>query len=291
MASSTAQSPHLFPHDHRPSVSTTNDTAISSDDESDTGSRYTTPPPIEGEVPEPTTPEIPLVDGLRLDAGSGSEADVPSTTLTGSPRSKVRRSLHRTLRDSHGSSSHHRRSFKGRDSSSTVVSDDTSGNEVLSRRHGSFTVHGKKASVIQFGPDWSNAEERLKIRKQAQETMHEGSADERDGSIISDGTVTVLATPPSKGTNDNALRPPSSDVRKQRHASAQTITPASYQKSLNGHDSDSESTSEMSEIVEESLKESTANTSASIQHPSSDEEDNGKERVDLSGPKSQAVEA
>jgi hypothetical protein len=290
MASSTAQSPRLFPHDHRPSVSTVNDTAVSSDDESDAGSRYATPPPIEGGNAEPLTPEIPSMDGLRLDPGSDSDPDQPSTALTGSPRSKVRRSLHRTLRDSHGGSSH-RRSFKGRDSASTVVSDDAGESEGLSRRHGSFTVHGKKASVIQFGPDWHNAEERLKIRKQAQEAMQDGSADERDGSVISDGTATILATPVSKGSDDAAYRPSSSETRKQRHVSSQTITPASYQKSMNGHDSESDTASEMSEIVEEYSKESAAKESQSAQHPSSDEEDSDTERVKISGPKPHAVEA
>ncbi|KAF2686233.1 hypothetical protein K458DRAFT_299313 [Lentithecium fluviatile CBS 122367] len=290
MASSTAQSPKLFPRDHRPSVSTLNDTAVSSGDDSDAGSRYTTPPPIDGEKATPSTPEIPTVDGLRLDPGSESENDQPSAALTGSPRSKVRRSLHRTLRDSHGSSSH-RRSYKGRDSASTVVSDDTQESEGLSRRHGSFTVHGKKASVIQFGPDWQNAEERLKIRKQAQESMQEGSADERDGSVISDGTATILATPVSKDSHDATYRPASSETRKQRHVSSQTITPASYQQSLNGHDSEADSASEMSEIAEESPKESSVKESLSAQHPYSDEEDSNTKRASVPGPKSQTVEA
>jgi hypothetical protein len=290
MASSMAQSPRILPRDHRPSVSTVNDTAVSSDDDSDTDSRYATPPPIDGEKAEPLTPEIPSVDGLRLDPGSESDTDQPSTALTGSPRSKVRRSLHRTLRDSHGGSSH-RRSFKGRDSSSTVVSDDTQESEGLTRRHGSFTVHGKKASVIQFGPDWHNAEERLKIRKQAQGSTHEGSADERDGSVISDGTATVLATPVSKGPDDATYRSTSSETRKQRHASSQTITPVSYQKSVLGHDSDSESASEMSEIAEELSKDSDGKESPTAQRSSSDGEDPSTEQVTLPGPRSQAVEA
>lgn len=290
MASSTAQSPRIFPHDHRPSVSTVEDTAVSSGDESDTGSQYATPPPIEGGKAEPSTPEIPSVDGLLLDPGSDSDTDQPSSALTGSPRSKVRRSLHRTLRDSHGSSGH-RRSFKGRDSGSTVVSEDTQESEGLSRRHGSFTVHGKKASVIQFGPDWHNAEERLKIRKQAQEAMQEGSADERDGSVISDGTATILATPVSKGSDDSAYRPSSSETRKQRHVSSQTITPASYQRSVNGHGSDSDTASEMSEIAEEYPKESAVKASSPIQHPPSNEEESGTERVNLPRTISQTVEA
>lgn len=295
MTSSTAQSPRLFPRDHRPSVSIVDDTAVSSDGASDAGSRYATPPPIESEKAEQKTPEMPATDGLRLDGESESDVDQPPAAFTGSPesRSKVRRSLHRTLRDSHGSGSH-RRGHKARDSASTVVSDDTQESEGLARTHGSFTVHGKKASVIQFGPDWHNtpAEERLKIRKQAQETMQEaGSADEKDGSIISDSTTTILATPSTKEPDDGTPRPSSSETRKQRHVSSQTITPTTYRKSINGHDTDSDADSEMSEIAEESPKGSPRKERRSTHGATSDEEDSGAERVNVSGPRSQAVEA
>ena len=87
-------------------------------------------------------------------------------------KSKVRRSLHRTLRDSHPPS--HHRSRKGKDSagSSGLTEDNSSiaDSEGLARGTGSFTVHGKKASVITFGSEWQTMtpEERLKLRKQAQ---------------------------------------------------------------------------------------------------------------------------
>ena len=53
------------------------------------------------------------------------------------------------------------------------MTEDTSSlaeSEGLARGTGSFTVHGKKASVITFGAEWQNMspEERLKIRKQSQ---------------------------------------------------------------------------------------------------------------------------
>lgn len=87
-------------------------------------------------------------------------------------RSKIRRSLHRTLRDSHPPS--HSRSKKGKDSAGSAgVTEDNSSvgdSEGLARGTGSFTVHGKKASVITFGSEWQtmSPEERLKLRKQAQ---------------------------------------------------------------------------------------------------------------------------
>ena len=277
VVSSPGQSPTLAPVGHRPSVSTIQ--TVSSDDVSDTGSRYATPPPIESDKVPPKTPEISGVDGLHLDLESDSDDDRPPAALTGSPesRSKVRRSLHRTLRD-HGSGSHHRRSHKGRDSASTILSDDTQESEGLSRAKGSFTVHGKKASVITFGPDWHDtpAEEKLKIRKQAQEALQEaGSVDDTDGSVISDRTTT-LSTPVIHEPNDIAPRRSSADARRQRHASSQTITPASYQKSMNPHHSDSDEETDMSEIEEEPPAKGQGPTKLSA----SNDEDSGSERSD-----------
>ena len=84
--------------------------------------------------------------------------------------SKVRHSLHRKLQSSHAPT--HHRSKKGRESSSSAAFSDDNGsiteNEGLPRSTGSFTVHGKKASVINFGSEWQtmSPEERLKLRKQ-----------------------------------------------------------------------------------------------------------------------------
>ncbi|KAI9691568.1 MAG: hypothetical protein M1822_007639 [Bathelium mastoideum] len=108
-----------------------------------------------------------------------SDPDRNSNLPSPEGRSKVRRSLHRTLRDSHGHShghhgpSHHR-SRKGKDSASSAGLGDDEGshheNEGLARTKGSFTVHGKKASVIHFGSEWKDMspEDRLKARREAQ---------------------------------------------------------------------------------------------------------------------------
>ncbi|KAL3486589.1 hypothetical protein BJX62DRAFT_17936 [Aspergillus germanicus] len=83
--------------------------------------------------------------------------------------SRVRHSFHRTLRDS--SSGHHGNypRSKKRDSTPNAASleDGQGGEGGLSRKGGSFTVHGKKASIVTFGSDWQNMppEERLKLRK------------------------------------------------------------------------------------------------------------------------------
>lgn len=259
LTSSSAQSPRLYPSDHRPSISTTGDgtagSASDSDSDSEDGLRYTTPPPGEARGNDSEIPEIfeisPL-DGARPENPAESDSEQALAAQTGSPasRTKQRRSLHRTLRDSHGNSSH-RRSHKGRDSASTIASDMTE-SEGLARGKGSFTVHGKKASVIQFGSDWHNttAEERLKTKKQLQEAAEAASADERDGnSIASAGTATAR----SPGSDGEHMTPRklSVDTAKQRHVSSQTITPANFRESFKIHHSDSGSGSDMSDIEEE----------------------------------------
>lgn len=244
---------------------------VDSESDSDEDVRYSTPPPIEREPMDPKTPDIPALDGPRPDVGTESENEHALINLTGSPasRTKHRRSLHRTLRESHGGSSH-RRSFKGRDSASTI-GDESQESEGLARGKGSFTVHGKKASVIQFGSDWHNttAEERLKTKKQLQEAAEAASADERDGvSIVSSGTATMSPTSASDGPEENTPRKLSTDVLKQRHVSSQTITPANFRESLKEQDAESDDSSEMSDIAEESpTKERTSAEQAAKKEP------------------------
>ncbi|GAP90817.1 putative protein transporter sec73 [Rosellinia necatrix] len=107
-------------------------------------------------------------------------------------RGKARRSLQRTLRDGAGHLSHHR-SKKGKDAASIGgMSDDGARDDVLFRGTGSFTVHGKKASVINFGTELQNiaADEHIKHRKQAQQgdepgSRSPGSADDDFHSLLS----------------------------------------------------------------------------------------------------------
>lgn len=104
-------------------------------------------------------------------------------------RGKIRRSIHRTLRDAQLPTQH--RSRKGKDSSSSATKD--GGEEVvkddhLARGTGSFVIHGKKASVITFGDALANmsAEERMRLKKaaQAQERGEGGSpAAAREGEM------------------------------------------------------------------------------------------------------------
>lgn len=291
MASSSTHSPYLSPRDHRPSMSTLGDKTISSDAISDAGSLYATPPrpsDVDGHKEPLKTPEPPAMDRLRADHTSESEVDQLASGLTGSPqaRNKHRRSLHRTLRDSHGSS--HRRSHKGKDSASTIVSDDNPENEVLHRGKGSFTVHGKKASVITFGAEWQNmpAEERLKVRRQAQEALDGGSSideheagDDRAISVASGST----ATGPSAAINgrDEEATPRASTqaTRSQRHISSQTIVPIT-ETSAAAEEAD------CNEDIPVSRKETSSTNPAN-----GDKKDTGTDTVKLDTPTPQPVEA
>ncbi|OJJ50550.1 hypothetical protein ASPZODRAFT_206583 [Penicilliopsis zonata CBS 506.65] len=105
------------------------------------------------------------------------EGDALHETTSGEQgSSRVRRSLHRTLRDSYHSASS-RSGRKARDSMSSITATigqpgdeeptTTETGEGLSRKTPSFTVHGKKASIVTFGSEWNtmSPEERLKQRK------------------------------------------------------------------------------------------------------------------------------
>ncbi|KAG6018234.1 hypothetical protein E4U43_006930 [Claviceps pusilla] len=84
-------------------------------------------------------------------------------------RSKIRRSLQRTLREGAGHLSHHR-SKKGRDAGTLTGGQlgDVSQDGMLSRGTGSFVVHGKKASVINLGTELQTLSQDDKILSRKQ---------------------------------------------------------------------------------------------------------------------------
>lgn len=117
-----------------------------------------------------TTPDtiLPAAKDTGLDG-------TPQGTSSENKRKSARRSLQKTLRDAH----HHRQSSihrhrRNKDSESTVRSngeniatgsdDLPEGTPGLQREKGRFILHGKQASVIQFGDDWPN--ERMKLRRE-----------------------------------------------------------------------------------------------------------------------------
>ena len=187
----------------------------------------------DGTSPQPVSvrPDTASDSDRDLDAVPPAHAPDLTGSPTGSSRGKVRRSLHRTLREGGGSlhghghqqrdsgSSHRRgsrQSYKARrDSTSSAAVEDgdrdgtnNDGEGLLRREKGSFTLHGKKASVITFGAEWDNmsAEERLKVRKQAHSSSGGGSASAKPISDLSSASAAAMS-----GGNENVVTEDDSD--------------------------------------------------------------------------------
>ena len=100
-------------------------------------------------------------------------AQPTSTPESAKQRSGMRRSLQKTLREAHHHSSSVNKHKRGKESDSTVrsagreneVEEPLEGTPGLKREKGRFILHGKQASVVQFGNDWPN--ERMKARREA----------------------------------------------------------------------------------------------------------------------------
>lgn len=138
----------------------------------------------------------------------GTEYSVP-TDRDRMERSKIRRSLQRTLRESAGHLSHHR-SKRGRDAGQPGAGsmEDGTRETTLSRGTGSFVVHGKKASVINLGTELQtlSQEEKILSRKQHQSVQPEPTPQPfcppAGGDDAEDDFHSALETPSeSNGTN------------------------------------------------------------------------------------------
>jgi len=149
------------------------------------------------------TLELPSED----DKTKGQDIDA-NDSLT-----KVRHSLHRKLQSAHVPT--HHRSRKGKDSSSSVaITEDNSStaeSEGLSRGTGTFTVHGKTASVITFGPEWQNVspEERLKLRKPAhidESRLSVPASNEDDGVSMTSGLSPEIRPMSARSTSTATTR-------------------------------------------------------------------------------------
>ncbi|QQK40182.1 Guanyl-nucleotide exchange factor, putative [Penicillium digitatum] len=119
----------------------------------------------------PASPLTHKDEGIAPDTLPGKNTEGETNANDKSNRSsRVRRSFHRSLRDSHAHRNYtHSKKKRGSISSNGQEEDDQLSGEgdVLPRKAPSFTVHGKKASIVTFGSEWQNMppEERLKLRK------------------------------------------------------------------------------------------------------------------------------
>jgi len=101
---------------------------------------------------------------------------VASTPESNKTAKGKRTSLQKTLRDIHHNSSVSQRHRRNKESESTVRSADGEHSEFpeatpgLERAQGRFILHGKQASVVQFGDDWPT--ERMRLRREKWHREH-----------------------------------------------------------------------------------------------------------------------
>ncbi|KAG5974453.1 hypothetical protein E4U55_008209 [Claviceps digitariae] len=124
-------------------------------------------------------------------------------------RSKIRRSLQRTLRESAGHLSHNR-SKKGRDAGTLAgghLEEVVCKDGMLSRGTGSFVVHGKKASVINLGTELQTlSDDKILSRKQPHSLQSEQIlASSAVGDQHDDDCHSVLEAP-SESNESNSRR-------------------------------------------------------------------------------------
>jgi hypothetical protein len=107
-------------------------------------------------------------DKATVSTGADPAAE-SGTSVDKLDRSKIRRSLQRTLREGAGHLSHHRSSRKGKEVAGS--GEESAQDHQLARGTGSFVVHGKKASVINFGDGLQNMthDEKIRARKSSQQ--------------------------------------------------------------------------------------------------------------------------
>ncbi|KAF2086503.1 hypothetical protein K490DRAFT_44119 [Saccharata proteae CBS 121410] len=293
--SDSPQSPQPDGLGHRLSVSGVSRAGTS--EVSDTGSHYDTAGA--SDVEASSQPRNHSSSSMNLDGrpSTPSESTAQDLPIAGSPesRSKVRRSLHRTLRDGHGSSGH-RRSGKGKESSSTIMSDELgSGSppEMLPRTHGSFTLHGKKASVVTFGSEWQNlsAEERLKLRKQASDNGSRLSVPNTVDDTAPTGPRDRAA---STSTNTASLqKEPSHPVVEKEDGVGLKPAPldAGWKQSPSQYSLEESGLAPLRRPSTQSVQSLTSEELSPTTKPEHDDDDENAERVDVANTHSQAVEA
>ena len=125
---------------------------------------------------------------------------VASTPESNKTAKGKRRSLQKTLRDVHHNSSVSQRHRRNKESESTVRSADGEHSEFpeatpgLERAQGRFILHGKQASVVQFGDDWPT--ERMRLRREKWHREHSeptspGKEDSRGPTNFTPGSPVV----------------------------------------------------------------------------------------------------
>lgn len=133
--------------------------------------RVTPTPSVEDREVEMLARTTMTPETIVASASGGFGLDgTPHGPTPDTKRKSARRSLQKTLRDAHQYQSSIHKHRRNKESDGTVrsgggdVEELVDGAPVLQREKGRFILHGKQASVIQFGSEWPN--ERMKQRRE-----------------------------------------------------------------------------------------------------------------------------
>ncbi|TPX15135.1 uncharacterized protein E0L32_004693 [Thyridium curvatum] len=179
----------------------------------------------------PSRRRVKKMSSSIIEDGDAPESHASGGSAEKLDRSKIRRSLQRTLREGAGHLSHHR-SRRNRDSATAGASEESAPEtSMLTRGSGSFVVHGKKASVINFGGDLHGGlspDERLRQRKSQQGVPQAQDATATTATAAS--TSPALTESSTMGDFHAALKSHRDRPRRESAASASTATARSFQE-------------------------------------------------------------
>ena len=177
--------------------------------------------------------------GLEEDGSEGVDSKQQSATdVSQTPqhdKNKIRRSLHRTLREGAGHLS--TRGRKAKDTNGAGANEDVAEEPIiLERGSGSFVVHGKKASVITFGNDFPSIlppDERLRQKKQQQQQQQQQQQDQHLPTVPDVPSETAVSGQQATTQNDDIdyLASIVQELdRRESAASASTATARSFRE-------------------------------------------------------------
>ncbi|KAJ9651533.1 hypothetical protein H2198_009201, partial [Neophaeococcomyces mojaviensis] len=152
----------------------------------------------------------------------------------------VRRSLHRTLRDSsqHVHIPSHSRGKKGKESGSSIAVTEDGARSTMSHESeelkrdptGRFVLHGKKASVITMSPDWQlSSEDRIRLREQMSKEQAVDEVSEKVKAGLHIDTDTINA-------NRKSVDNPSIKHEESQKVDAEDLSPKAEAEDFDEHD-------------------------------------------------------
>jgi len=184
---------------------------------------------------------------------------------------KLRKSLHRTLRESTQQLTH-QRSRKSRDVSDhhpVNEGEDSDATEKLSRSSQSFSIHGKKASVITFGSEWQLMDPETRLAR------HRSGATTASGRVGDDSIGASLAAALSPEISSPGRL--SAFVDQGQDTSQPPHSPTILEKIVDDNKSDTESSS-TARLMVVNPDAPSSSASSTREHTSNNNRDNDQQQ-------------